>query len=101
VALLLAGSTLQVKSLIRERADLRYARAARAFALGSLAAAIALATWWGLPGGAWLALPFAWFAGRAFVVHPGLRPARIGLVELVGFLLLVASAALAESVTPT
>lgn len=81
--LVLAGSTLHVKSLIRERRDPRYARASRAFALGSLIASLGLALVWGPPQGAWLVLPFVAMAVRAFVV--GRRTTRavvIGLVEL-------------------
>lgn len=95
VALLLTGSTLHVKSLIRERADRRYARASRTFAVVSVPLAVGLAAWWGLPGGAWLLLPFAYFAVRAFAIRRPLRPGLIGVVELVGFVLLVVAALLA------
>lgn len=96
VAMLLSGSTLHVKSLIRERADPRYARASRALAVASLAASAGLALWWGLPSGLLLVAPFAWFAGRsALMTGPAPRPARVGMVELVGFVLLVGAAALA------
>jgi hypothetical protein len=92
--LVLLGSTLHVKSLIRERRDPRYARASRIYAVLCVAAALALGAWWGLPGGAWLVLPFAVLAVRAFVVPRwGLRPSRVGLLEL-GFFLLVALCAL-------
>lgn len=99
VALLLVGSTLHVKSLIRERSDARYARASRATALVSVGVAAVLAVRWGLPSGLLLLAPFGWFAGRAFLVGPGLRPARIGMIELVGFVLLVAAAAVAQVAT--
>ncbi len=92
-ALLLTGSTLHVKSLIRERANARFRAASRWFALLSLAAAFGLAAWWGLPSGAALVVPFAYFAVRALAMRgPAPRPSRIGLIELVGFLLLVAAA---------
>lgn len=84
-ALVLTGSTLHVKSLIRERRDPRYARASRVFAVGCLLASPLLAAWWGLPAGWWLVLPFAWLAVRAFLV--GRRPMKasaVGLLELVG-----------------
>lgn len=100
VALVLAGSTLQVKSLIRERGDARFARASRGFAAVSLLAAGVLAVWWGPPPGLLLLVPFAWLAGRAVLVtDPATRPARIGLIELVGFLLLVGAATLATAWT--
>lgn len=98
VALLLSGSTLHVKSLIRERADHRFARASRVFAWICLAVALGLAAWWGLPTGLLLVLPFAWFTFRSMLLaDPALRPARIGMVELVGFVLLVLASALATA----
>ena len=100
VALMLIGSTLHVKSLIRERADPRYARAAVIVALLSLATSVALAVWWGLPAGWALVVPFAFFAFRAVRLHdPSMRPALIGMVELVGFLLLVGCAVLAQALS--
>jgi hypothetical protein len=95
-ALVLIGSTLHVKSLIRERRDPRFARASRVVALASVAAALSLAVGWGRPAGAWLVVPFVALAARAFVV--GRRPTRagaIGVVELGGFVLVAACAALA------
>ena len=95
-ALVLIGSTVQVKSLVRERRDPRYRRASRAFALASLLTSIVLADRWGWPGGTWLVVPFAVLALRAFVAgRRPLRPAAIGMVELGGFLLVAAGAALA------
>jgi hypothetical protein len=94
--LVLAGSTLHVKSLIRERRDPRYARASRAFAVSSLVVSVALAAKWGLPEGWALVVPFAALAVRAFLV--GRRPARamvIGLVELAMFALVTVAAWLA------
>lgn len=87
-ALALAGSTLHVKSLIRERRDPRFARASQAFAVVSVALVIGLAVLWGLPAGWWLVPPFVLLAVRAFVV--GLRPRKpmvIGLVELAAIVL--------------
>jgi hypothetical protein len=94
--LVLAGSTLHVKSLIRERRDPRYAQASRVLALASVVASIGLAVAWGLPTGAWLVLPFVALAVRAFVV--GRRPTRavvIGLVELAMVVLTALAAWLA------
>jgi hypothetical protein len=97
-ALVLMGSTLHVKSLIRERRDPRFARASRMLAVASVPASVALAAWWGLPDGAWLVTPFVALAVRAFVV--GRRPTRpgvIGMVELGAFLLVAVSAGLAAA----
>lgn len=98
VALLLSGSTLHVKSLIRERADARFARASRVFAWTSLLLSVGLAAWWGLPAGLVLIAPFAWFTLRSMLLaHPESRPSQIGMVELVGFILLVLASALATA----
>jgi hypothetical protein len=94
--LVLAGSTLHVKSLIRERRDPRYARASRVLASASVVASIGLAMAWGLPAGAWLVVPFVALAVRAFVI--GRRPRRavvIGLVELAMVMLTALAAWLA------
>jgi hypothetical protein len=89
VALLLAGSTLHVKSLIRERANPGFTRLSQTYAVVALAASILLAWAWGLPSGLFLVLPFAWCVGRS-VAMAGTSPSppRIGMVELVGFCLL-------------
>lgn len=94
----LAGSTLHVKSLIRERADPRYAAASRGFAMGAVVASFVLAVWWGLAAGLWLVVPFAAMAVRSIVV-PGrsLRPGAIGMIELACFVLVAACAALART----
>lgn len=98
VTLLLSASTLHVKSLIRERADPRFARASRVFAWACLVASLGLAAWWGLPAGLLLVAPFAWFTLRSMLLaDPASRPARIGMVELVGFVLLVLASALATA----
>ena len=90
----LAGSTLHVKSLIRERRDPRYARASRAFALASLLAVVVAAAA-GATGG-WLVVAFLALAVRAFAVSdPTWRPARIGLVELALLVLLAVCAGVA------
>jgi len=95
-ALVLGGSTLHVKSLIRERKKPRYARASKVVALTSLALSAALAAWWGLPAGWWLVLPFAALAVRSYVVAGRqLRAGVIGMVELAGFVLTVGCAVLA------
>jgi hypothetical protein len=95
-AAVLTGSTLHVKSLLRERRDRRYAAASRVFAVACLAASPALALAWGLPAGWLLVVPFALLAARAFRDWSGLRPGAIGMVELAVFVataLAVAAAA--------
>lgn len=95
-ALVLTGSTLHVKSLIRERRDPRYATVSRVFAVGCVPGAVALGVWWGLPSGWWLVPPFLALAGRSFVVgRRPTRPGRIGMVELAMFVLVVVGAAAA------
>lgn len=89
-ALALVGSTLHVKSLIRERNNPAYTTASRAVAVASpvlVAAACAAA------GTGWLlVVPFVLLAARATWWHdPGWRPVRIGLVELAGFVLVAAA----------
>lgn len=98
-ALVLAGSTLHVKSLVRERRDPRYARASRVLALASVPAAAGLAVWWGLPAGLWLLLPFVLMAARSAAAGrlASARPARIGLVELGCFVAAVLAAVLASA----
>lgn len=88
-AMALVGSTLHVKSLIRERNDARFRVASQVWAVASLAASLALALAAGLPTGLLLAVPFAYLAIRSFaVVGRKLSPGRIGVIELVGFVLL-------------
>lgn len=96
--LVLIGSTLHVKSLIRERRDPRYARASLVVATLSVPTSVALAAWWGWPWGAWLIAPFVALAVRAFLV-PGrsLRPGAIGMIELGCFVLVAASAMFAAA----
>lgn len=96
-ALVLLGSTLHVKSLIRERRDPRYAAASRAVAVASVLVVAGLAGWWGLPAGAWLVAAFVALAARSFVVgRRPLRPGAIGMVELAGFVLVALAAVLAS-----
>ncbi|WP_167756318.1 MULTISPECIES: YwiC-like family protein [unclassified Amycolatopsis] len=81
-AVALIGSTLHVKSLIRERANPAYTAAARAFSLAAVVATLALAIaagWW------WPVAAFVLLAARAAWWHdPSWRPSRIGMVELAG-----------------
>lgn len=96
-ALTLVGSTLHVKSLIRERRDRRYARASQAVALVSVPAVYAvvrpadpLLAWW-------MTVPFVFFAVRSLRRDPTWRPSRIGLVELAGLVLVALAAALGSA----
>jgi hypothetical protein len=99
VALLLTGSTLHVKSLIRERANHRFGKVSEGFAIVSLMFSVLLAARWGLLAGLWLVPPFAYALGRSVTMRgTSPRPARIGLVELVAYLLLtVASIVLSRT----
>lgn len=91
-ALTLIGSTLHVKSLIRERRNPRFTTAARAFALASVPVVGVASVLAG--AGLWLVVPFGLLALRAWVGHvPTWRPARLGLIELAGLLLVVGFAA--------
>jgi uncharacterized protein YqgC (DUF456 family) len=100
VAMLLLESTLHVKSLIRERSNARYARLSRTAALVGIAVGLLLAGWWGLPSGLLLLLPFVFLAVRSVIwADPTLRPARLGMIELVGFLLLPCAVALATRIS--
>ena len=95
-ALALLGSTLHVKSLLRERRNPAYARASRVVAAASCIVALVVAAAWGLPAGLALVPPFLVLAARAFKRDwSGWRPARIGLVELGCFVLVAVGAAVA------
>ena len=94
--LTLVGSTLHVKSLLRERHNPTYARASRVFAISSLFAVVGLSSAWGLPTGLALVLPFVLLTARAFKRDwSGWRPGRIGVVELACFAAVAAGAAAA------
>ncbi|MGZ4618674.1 MAG: YwiC-like family protein [Frankiaceae bacterium] len=95
--LVLVGSTLHVKSLIRERRDARFASASKAVAIVSVAVAAGLAAWWGWARGAWLIVPFVALAVRAFLVgRQPMRPGAIGMIELACFVLAVLGCLLAS-----
>jgi len=82
-ALVLFGSVLHVKSLIRQRRDVRYARGSRAFAVLSALVAAGLAAARPQPGGVLVTLAFGVLVLRAFLVgRASMRPGRIGMVEL-------------------
>jgi hypothetical protein len=95
-ALVLVGSTLHVKSLLRERSNPAYAVASRCFAVASLLVAGGLAWGWGMPGGLGLVVPFVALTARAFRKEwLGWRPARIGLLELAACVLVALGTAFA------
>ncbi|MEI8082605.1 MAG: YwiC-like family protein, partial [Actinomycetes bacterium] len=97
--LAMIGSTLHVKSLIRERANVAYRHASVAWAIGSAVAAVGLAVIIGGWGFA-LVIPFMFQAGRSLEMDkiPN-RPAAIGMVELAGFVLVAGALALAVGMT--
>ena len=89
----LTGSVLHVKSLIRERGDARYARAAKDF---SVAGPVAVAVVAGAAGAPlWPALVLLLAGGRCWWVPRTWRPARVGLLELGVFVLVATSFAVA------
>lgn len=92
--LAMVGSTLHVKSLIRERANPRYRWYSLAWAVGSIAVVATMAAIVGV--NAWaLALPFAFLAARSIALGTTPRkPGVLGMVELVGFILVLVGFAL-------
>lgn len=98
-ALVLVGSTLHVKSLLRERRNPAYARASRLFSVVSVGAALVLGWSWGMPAGLGLVAPFVCLAARALKRDwTDWRPGRIGLLELAGFVAVAAGAAVSTIV---
>mgnify|MGYP003336213204 CR=1 FL=1 len=69
-----AGILHRIAALIRERSDARYARASRIVAVASVAAALGLAWWWGLPSGLLLVLPYVYFLARSLALRPDAIP---------------------------
>lgn len=80
----LGGTVLYVKTMIRERGNRIYLAASVLWHLASLALAVALAP---------LTAPvFAWFALRAWwLPRLGLRPVRVGVIEIAGSVALLVS----------
>ncbi|MDP3971867.1 MAG: YwiC-like family protein [Candidatus Nanopelagicales bacterium] len=94
--IVLIDSTLHVKSLIRERNNPRYRLGSRAWSIAGLLVALAIALSTGAPRGLLLLIPFVFLLVRAFAVSdPKMKPSRIGLLELPGFVLLAIAAPLA------
>lgn len=85
-ALTLIGSTLHVKSLIRERSNPAFTTAARVFALACVPVALVASLLTGNSPA--VALPFVALYLRAQFLHRQTwRPGRIGLLELAGLIL--------------
>lgn len=80
------GTVIHVKSLIREANDRRWAVGSRVFNSASIAMGFV---------SPWLLLAFIPAAIRAFAIPKGLRPARVGMVEMVISLLVVIATVLA------
>lgn len=85
--LALVGSTLHVRSLIREKRNESFRRASQVFAIASLVAALILAVPYGPSAIAATTCAFGYLAVRTFVVgRRPMRPGIIGVFELVGFI---------------
>lgn len=88
--LFFVGSVLHVKALIREAKNRRWHIASISFHIVVLVV-LALTT-----HSFWLVIPFVVALVRTVVMKPGLRPGKIGMVELVVALLLVIFTFIAE-----
>ena len=75
VLLYFLGTVLYVKTMIRERGDVRYVRASITYHSVAIAPA-AWASWWFVPLFAWLLVRAAWWPRR------DLSPKQVGLVEI-------------------
>lgn len=85
-----AGTVLYIKTVIRERENVRYHRAS----IGYHAAALATVGWYGVP----VAMVFALLLARAaLLAGRKLRPGRAGVVELFACALLLAAIALSRA----
>lgn len=96
-ALVLAGSTLHVKSLIREKENRHYRTWSTAFAAGSLPLACAADyIMGGTTAAAVMLIPFGYLLVRCLVLRDKpLKPGVLGMIELTGFILLICSVAVA------
>ncbi len=90
----MVGSTLHVKSLIRERANPRYRWYSLVWAVASIGVAAILGWTLGVNIAA-VSLPFVFLAGRSIALGDTPRkPGVLGMVELVGFILVLLGFAL-------
>lgn len=88
----LVGSTMHVRSLIRQRNDPWLRRTSQIFAGASLAIAVALGAQIGAATAVAAGLAFGFLLARSLLVgRRPMKPGVIGMVELVGFLLVAAS----------
>lgn len=86
-AMALVGSTLHVRSLIRERRNSSFRRYSQVFAVGCVPVAIALAYPYGVAATTMAAMAFTLLAVRSPIVgRRPLKPGIIGVFELVGFI---------------
>lgn len=86
-ALALVGSTMHVRSLIREKRNASFRRASQIFALISIALAVALALPYGTIAVIIAIVAFGYLGARAFLVgRRPMRPGLIGVFELFGFI---------------
>ena len=102
VALALASSTIHVRSFIRGRGDRTMARMAVVTPMIGMACALIASAATGQARMSLIALAFAFDIARAIALQQRAsrgntpKPMRIGMVELVGFAIFVATAALAQ-----
>ncbi|MEK6648484.1 MAG: YwiC-like family protein [Actinomycetota bacterium] len=87
--LFFVGSVLHVKALIREAKNRHWHIFSIGFHIAVVVAVVPITRSW------WLVIPFAAALGRTVVMKPGLRPGRIGIVELVVSILLIISTVIA------
>ncbi|MGV1037778.1 MAG: YwiC-like family protein [Candidatus Nanopelagicales bacterium] len=90
--LALVGSTMHVRSLIRQRNDLWLRRASQVFAGVSLAIAVVISTRVSTATAVAAGLAFGFLSTRSFLVgRRPMKPGVIGMVELAGFVLVAAA----------
>lgn len=87
--LFFVGSVLHVKALIREAKKRRWHIASIGFHIAVVVAVAPITRSW------WLVIPFTAALVRTVVMKPGLKPGRIGIVELVVSILLIISTVIA------
>lgn len=91
-AMALVGSTLHVRSLIRERRNHNFRRYSQVFAVVCVPVAMALAYPYGVTATTVTAVAFALLAVRSFLIgRRPLKPGIIGVFELVGFIAVFAA----------
>ncbi|MEI6621633.1 MAG: YwiC-like family protein [Actinomycetes bacterium] len=97
-AIFLVASTLHVKSLMRERNDRRFRRASQIWSCAAVLIGIWFGYLLGMPLGLTIVIAYVFMAVRSFWVgRRPLEPGKIGLIESVGFMLLVIAIAIAAA----